>query len=292
MKRKILITGGSGFLGGHLIFQAQKKFEVFATYHKNPINFQGVQCRQLDLRDSSAIQTILDELRPDVVIHNAAVADIDFCEKEKNVARAINYHGTEILAKKCKQLGLRLIYVSTDNVFDGKRGNYSEDDLPNPINYYGETKQLAEEAIASICQNFVIARAALIYGAPVTAGSSFSEWIFNNLKAGNSVTVFVDQFRTPIYAMNLSEALLELAESDWYGTIHLGGPQKLSRYGFAKIFCDIFGFSTKTLEPTFIKDTPFLAKRPLDLSFNISKAQKVLNTQFLSCEAGFKQMKQ
>jgi len=245
----------------------------------------------MDLRDASAIKSVLVEARPDVVIHNAAAADVDFCEKEKFIAQEVNFYGTEILAAICNQFGIRIIFLSTDNVFSGEDGNYDEEAIANPINYYGETKRLAEEAVSNICENFVIARVALIYGMSITGGSSFSDWIFKNLVAGYTVPVYVDQFRTPIYSVSLAEALLELAELKWCGTIHLGGSQKLSRYEFARLFCDIFGFSKKYLKQTYMKNDLHLAKRPKDLSLNITRANKLLKSRLLNCTAGIELLK-
>lgn len=291
MKRRVLITGGSGFLGGYLVQLATKDFEVYATYHKNPVGFEEVQWRQLDLRNALEVKNLLGEIRPEAIIHNAAAADIDFCEREKSLAKAINYYGTIALAEEGQQLGSKLIFVSTDNVFKGDQSFYREDARPEPINYYGETKLLAEETISKTCEDFIIARAALIYGKPVANGNSFSEWIFNNLKAGKYVPVYVDQFRTPVHVVNLAEALLELAVMDWRGIIHLAGPQRMSRYEFANIFCEIFGFSKKYLEMTYMKDAVSAAKRPVDLSLDITRAKKMLKSQLLNCVEGLRQMK-
>lgn len=290
MKKRLLITGGSGFLGGHLVHLARKPYDVLATFFNNPVNLPDVTWRHLDLRDLRAVAALVEEARPEAIIHNAAMADIDLCEREPELARVVNYSSTLQLARKAEALGARFIYVSTDNVFDGDKGDYREQEEPRPVNYYGETKLLAERAVVHVCSSYVIARAALIYGPPILGGTSSSEWVLRKLQAGETVPAFVDQHRTPIYAPDLAAALLELVDSAWSGTVHLGGPERVSRYEFARQIGRAFGFSEALLRETRMKEVSGLARRPRDLSFRIECAQALLKTQFSTISEGARRM--
>lgn len=251
----------------------------------------GVQWLKIDLTDSKALYSVMDAIGPAVVIHTAAMANIDDCERQKSLAESVNYSGTCKIAEKCHEMKSRLIFVSTDNVFDGEKGHYCEEDVPNPINYYGETKLRAEQAVSSICPDYVIARAALIYGSPRCGGSSFSKWLLMNLKGSDEVPVYIDQFRSPIYAEDLARALLELAALNCTGLFHLGGPLCLNRYEFGKILCECYGYSEKKLKKTLMDASHHDATRPRDLSFDISKCQEFLNGQPLDPYEGIARMR-
>ncbi|HDI51539.1 dTDP-4-dehydrorhamnose reductase [candidate division KSB1 bacterium] len=283
----ILITGGSGFLGGALIVRAiSKHWKVFATYHKHPPQFDDVNWLPLDLSDFSSIQQIFQYSNPDVVIHTAALTHVDWCEAHQCETKLVNVLGTEILAKLCQEHNTRLIYVSTDLVFDGEKGNYSEEDKTNPVSYYGWSKLEGEKLVQINCENHVIARSALMYGRPALRGTSFSEWLRTTWAMGKITPLFYDQYRTPIEVNNLADALLELASNSFVGTIHLGGSQKIDRVTFGNILARILGVSADLICKVSMKEATNVALRPQDVSLNISKAQTLLRTQFLNCEEG------
>jgi dTDP-4-dehydrorhamnose reductase len=176
-------------------------------------------------------------------------------------------------------------------VFDGDKGNYSESDTVNPINYYGITKQMAENFICKYSSNYVIVRSALIYGFSLTGSKTFSEIMLERTKNGESVQLFTDQYRTPILVHNLAQVLLELAASEYCGIMHLGGADRLSRYDFGILFAKYFSISSNLLIPTQMKNYQFKAARPKDTSFNIDLAQKILKTEIWDCHRGVQFMK-
>ncbi len=288
--KKIFITGASGFLGGHVYHQAREKWQVLAGYNSNKSAGRGEDWIQLDLTDAKRVRAALKAFRPDVIIHCAANSNLDECEKSPDMASAINVKSAEYLISSANDLGSRLIFVSSDIVFNGEKGNYRETDPVSPISVYGRTKVRSEELLMRKSTNYVIARAALIYGRPKTGGSSFSVWIENQLKAGSSVSLYRDQFRTPVLVNNLAEALLELAENDYTGIIHLGGKNRIDRLTFGKQLCAAAGYDAGLLRAASMYDRKPAAPRPADVSLNIDKAGSVLHARLLNTTDGLHRM--
>ncbi len=279
--KRLLITGGSGFLGGHLVQHAAEVYDVHATWQTHPYQNSAVWHR-LDLTDINAIEKMIDRILPDAIIHNAAFAQVDACEQSKERADLINVQASQMLARLARQLNARFIFVSTDMVFDGKRGNYCETDLPNPINYYGLTKVKAENAVLTAHPGAVLARTALIYGTSVTQHRSFYEVMLEKFRLRQPVPLFYDQFRTPIWVQNLADCLLELVDNSFYGTVHLAGPERMDRYSFGEQAAKTFGFSMELLVRKSMHDVHMQAARPCDVSLNTSKAATLLKTPLMN----------
>ncbi len=289
--KKILITGGSGFVGGHLLAQAQQRYEVHALYNKNPLPIKNIAAHQFDLSEIARLKYFLDEIVPDVIVHTAAIANPDWCEENPDVALQVNLKATEALASWANDNGARFIFTSTDMVFDGKRGNYSETDLPNPISRYSSTKVAAEKAITASHSDYVIARVALVYGRGIMRPTSSFEKMIEKLTNKEKITLFHDQFRTPVLVNNLAEALLELAGNDYVGIIHLGGSERISRLNLGLKACRILGLSSQYIVKASMFDFPGPAFRPQDISFNIELAKKILKVKLLSCDEGLNWVK-
>ncbi len=288
--KKLLITGGSGLVGGHLIQLAGGKWAVSATFCQHPFLSSGVNRVSLDLTEPDNIRRVVEAVSPDVIIHCGALSDLDVCEKEPALCFRINAEATGILAELSSIMGCRLIYTSTDMVFDGQKGLYSESDGVHPINIYGRAKQDGEERIKDSCQHHVIARVALVYGSPVIRGNSFSEKILTRIQNGKTTALFQNQFRSPIWVTNLAQALLELAELPFTGTLHLGGKDRVDRYTFGLKLAELKHIPTSLIVPSRMQDVETTAPRPLDVSFNISKAQHLLKTRLLGYREGLCQI--
>jgi len=228
--------------------------------------------------------------RPDVIIHAAANSNLDSCERDQNMTYAVNVESTRYLNEAAVLLGSRLIFVSSDMVFDGEKGNYRETDPVFPISIYGQSKVMSEDILIGGGVNAVIARAALIYGRPVTGGSSFLVWLENQLKAGSTVSLYDDQFRTPVLVNNLAEALLELAENDFTGIIHLGGTNRIDRLTFGRQLCAAAGYNAGLLHAGSMFLSKPIAPRPADVSLNTDKAASVLQTRLLNTTEGLQRM--
>jgi len=277
--KRLLVTGGSGLVGGHIIRQARGKWEVHGTFYRNGVCFDHAMMHRVSLSDESSARSLIQSVRPHVIIHTAAWTDVDGCEKKPELARQINFISTEWIAQEAAALSARLIYLSSDMVFDGLKGAYRENDAPCPVNIYGRTKKEGEDAVLGYHPSAVVARVALVYGQPVHQGNSFSGRILEKARQGESVSLYTDQYRSPVWVNNLAEALLELAVLPFGGIIHLGGPDRINRFIFGQYLIRKAGCSEDLLIPVSMFDAAPFASRPQDASFNIRKAQDLLKTR-------------
>jgi len=276
---KIFITGGSGLAGSRLAEMALARGdEVFSGYaHNRPACGRGVR---LDLLDTDGIRDIIERTRPDAIVHSAALTDVDRCEREKDLAFRMNVEGTRAVAEGARAVGSFLVYVSTDYVFDGRRGLYREGDQTGPVSYYGLSKLLGEEL--SLDQGCV-ARTCVIYGRrPASGKVNFALWILNSLESGKEISVVTDQFITPTLNSNLAAMLLEAADRQLSGIYHLSGASRVSRYDFACQLADTFELDSRLILPSRMSDLDWLAERPKDSSLDTSKARQMLKDGPLS----------
>ncbi|MGC9330068.1 MAG: SDR family oxidoreductase, partial [Candidatus Hinthialibacter sp.] len=240
---KILITGGSGFLGWHLAAHLSKKYSVAVTCHSRKISIPNCQVFQLDLERLFTIKHCLTRFNPDIMIHAAAMADTTACKQNPPAARNINTLGTERLLRSIANPRTLFVYISTDLVFDGERAPYREKDDVHPISVYGHSKLEAERAVGKYWPNHVILRTALLYGPPNPFGrGSFLQWMDAGLQCRESLNLFKDEFRTPVYVGDVVRAVEALTHRTFhYRTYHLGGPERISRAEFGKKLAKIRG---------------------------------------------------
>ncbi len=280
---RLFITGASGLLGSNIAFIAGSKGHVvLGTYNEHEVKIPGCKTAQVDLAgDLSTIK----RFAPDCIIHCAAATNVDGCEKDHVLARKLNVDATGALVETARAMGKRLIFISTDSVYDGSSSFHKEDELPKPANYYAKTKVEAENMVKTL-DNYAAARTNF-YGFNIQNKKSFSEWLHAKFAAGEKITAFTDFHFSPIMANNLADAVLELAENKFVGTINLGGDGRVSKYQFALDYADAFGFDKSLVVPTKMADMKNLAaKRPHDTSMDISKAKKTLSTKLLNMEEG------
>ena len=277
---KLAITGGGGFVAGSVIQQAGLDWEVHALSGKEPLAARaGLVWHRLDLKQPTDVRAALETIAADVVVHAAAIGDIDFCENNPEAARVMNVDLTETIAAGCARSGARLIFLSTDNVFDGTRGNYAEEDSPAPINEYARTKATGEAIVASTVENAVIVRLALVMGFGLLGGgNSFLERTVPMFRAANTIYVPPEEIRTPIDVITLGRALLELAAGDFRGTLHLAGSEAIDRVTLTRRLAERLGFSSDTVVPRSPTKIAGRARRPRDVSLNVRKAQAQLKT--------------
>jgi len=242
--------------------------------------------RQIDLTHRQDVRKVVDEFEPDVIIHTAAVTDVDLCEKERGLAWQVNVGAVENLAYAAKIVGAKMIHLSTDYVFDGKSGPYSEADRPNPISYYGRTKLASENLLLTSGVQSTIIRTMVLYGLGINVKSNFALWVHNNLKDGKTIRVVDDQFGNPTFADDLAYAILKIIELERTGIYHIAGADIVSRYDFALSLADVFKFNKKLITP--VKSSIFKqpAPRPLKSGLIILKAQTELDVKMSGTEYG------
>ncbi len=287
---KLLITGASGLYGSKLAQLALgKNIEVYSS------DIQGLsvygKCVKLDISGKEQVEEAFKTIKPDVVVHAATLTDVDKCETNKELAWQVNVEGTKNIVDAAKRAGSFLIYISTDYVFSGDKGNYKETDKPNPINYYGLTKLKAEE-IVQTQQEYFIARPSVIYGSTPAAGKvNFALWLIETLRKAERVKIVTDQWNTPTLNTNLAEMTLEVIERRLTGIYHTCGATRVSRLEFAMQIADVFGLDKGLIDKVSSSQFTWPAKRPMDSSLDTSQVQKTLKKKPLEMAQALKQLK-
>ncbi len=266
MDRRLLITGGSGYLGSRLARQARDAWEVVATYFSHPIEIPGCRWLPLDIRDGAAVASLLAETCPAVVIHTA------FDMSAPPAMQSVIVDGTRHVASAAARFGARLVHLSTDVLFDGEAGPYTEDDPPNPITPYGWAKATAEEIVADLCPQGSIVRTSLIYGSDPPDPRTL--WVVDSIRQRQPLTLFTDELRCPVWVEQLAAALLEMASGEHTGIWHLAGPQSLSRYDFGQRLARFYGLDPAGITSGLSRDSGL--HRPRDCRLDTSKAQAEL----------------
>lgn len=272
---KILVTGGAGLLGHYVVAALlEAGYEVYATYHTRRGALEGARWVFLDLLDAGRVREVVEEVKPEVVIHAAAYTDVDSCEVDRDLAYRVNFLATAVLAKAASRLNSYFVYISTDYVFDGERGLYREEDAPRPVNYYGLSKLLGEAAVIASGENWAVVRVSGLYGVSPTGKKNFGVVALERLRKGEEVYAFYDQYLSPTYAYFLAYELKKFVERGLVGIFHVAG-ERASRYEFALTLAEALGASRELVKPMSMGEANLKAKRPRDSSLDVSKARGV-----------------
>jgi dTDP-4-dehydrorhamnose reductase len=274
---KYLVTGSAGLIGNQLVNDLEKSGEIVYSCYNNVKPLYGIPI-QLDLLDLEGIHKIFKKIQPDIVIHSAALTDVEKCEVEQKLANSINVRATEVIATEVENISSYLMYISTDYVFDGKKGLYKETDLTNPLSNYGITKLSGEKIIQDKTSRWSIIRTSTPFGKHYFK-KTFPVWVYENLKINKKINILENQFTSPTYVPNLSEMILEIIFHRLEGFFHLAGSTKISRFEFAKMIATKFDLNLSLLNPVKIDSMPWKAIRPIDSSLDISKINTVLKTK-------------
>jgi len=282
---RVLIVGASGFIGSAL--HASFGAEAVGTYHTHAAH--GL--RALDMRDAAAVDRLVRELHPTVIIQPAAQPHVDWCEDHVQESYDVNVTGARNVATAARAVGARYVFFSTDYVFNGAAGPYREDAPPAPLNVYGRHKLEAEQLIADTVEDHAIVRVCGVYGFE-RQGKNFVMALLARGRRGEPMTVPSDQWGTPTYADDLAAAVRELAQASPRGVLHVVGPECLDRMSFARLACGVFGLDPAFLQPRTTAALGQRAPRPLHGGLNAARARAVLATPLLAPRAGLERMKQ
>ncbi len=293
--KKILITGSNGLLGQKLVRAVGDKKEFSAVaVSKGDCRVQnpGVPYESLDITDRDRLAEVLGRHRPQTIIHTAALTHVDLCEKEKDLCWKVNVEAVEELVSLCQKKGIHLIHLSTDFIFDGKAGPYREEDKPNPLSHYAESKWESEKVVSSSRKPWTIVRTILLYGAGENLGrTNIVLWAKENLEKGRPIQVVTDQFRAPTLAEDLAGACLAAASKNATGIFHVAGKDLMSIIELVKKVAEVFKFDPSLIEPTTSEALGQAARRPANTGFVIDKAVKVLGYQPHSFREGLEIVK-
>ena len=271
-RTRVLVTGASGLLGGRLAELLARSHDVIAMRHEAPVP-SGLDAVDGDLLDGQALDRAFDVARPDAVLHSAAIADPDRCDREPELARRINVDASAEVARRCGRRGLRLVALSTDLVFDGEHALSSEETPPRPILYYGHTKLDAEGAVLAASPDAVILRVALVIGRGYGSRQTATEAVAATLAAGGRPRLFHDQYRTPIDPDSVADAVTRVFARPVSGRFHLGGAERISRYELGQRVARVLGLP-EHLERT--DEASQAVPRPGEASLDSSRARREL----------------
>jgi len=292
--KRILITGSNGLLGQKLIHLI-----LDCSYHTLLATSKGsnrVQSREdfsftsMDITDQANVIDVVANFRPDVIINTAAMTNVDACESNKGACVSMNINGVENLVNACLAHNIHLIHLSTDFVFDGDAGPYKEDDTPNPLSFYGQSKYDAEQIILnSGLKNWSIARTIIIYGLVENMSrSNIILWAKSALEKGSVINIVDDQFRSPTYANDLAKGCLLIAEKEKNGIFHLSGKDSMSILELVERVADFYGLEKSNINPIKTSSLNQAAKRPPVTGFILNKANQELGYSPLSFNEGLK----
>ncbi len=275
---KILVTGASGLLGSACCYEYSKKLQVHFTYNSNEIKIAGCTGFKADLSEPKVVQKLFENSNPDIVLHAAALTNLGLCEKDKVLAKKSNVLATKNIALECKKNKSTLVHISTNYVFDGKKGNYSEKSKPRPLNYYAKTKLLAEKQVQKIFPKSFIVRTSPFGWQPLETRANSATWFLKDLKEGKQVKAFTDQFASFILANDLALVLNNFFDSNKFGLYNVSAKDKVNRYFLTSEIAKLLGYDNNLVIPItmkeFEKNNAFLAKRAKDTSLDCSKFEK------------------
>lgn len=280
---KVLITGATGRIGRYVLFYKPPDMDVEILLSPVSQLLPEYPWYRSNIADYEKTRMAITCADPDIVIHLAGITNVDDCELDPDLAFRINTDGTGNVAKSCVESGAKLVLLSTDYVFDGIYGPYSESDSPNPINVYGRSKLESEHAASVHVKNLLIVRVSVPFGKKSEGTEhNFVSWLIEQLQAQNTVNAAEDQFTTPAYFDEFSHVLWTLIRKDISGIIHYGTSDRLSRYEMGQHVCQIMDFPDEFIRPVKISELNLIAKRPLESGFITEKVHEILNMPPLS----------
>lgn len=284
--KKILIIGGSGFVSTNLIKYLPDNWEIFATYNSNVIKNKKIKSFEIDfLETPEKIIPIIQNIKPDYVVDTMSFPSVDFCEENHSIAYKLHIDATKIISKISSKTNSKLLFLSTDAVFEGQLNkNYLETDTPKPVNYYGFTKLKAEEIVLSASKNNVVLRTAVIYG--IGTQSRFTNWILSYLREQRPVDPFIDQFNTPTLVDDLSQAIIKILKNNVSGLFHATGPTCINRYDFAIMLAKEFNLDSTLVKPVTSYQKKQSAPRPISTCLDSSKLEEIIDFSFKDLKTG------
>ena len=290
----LLITGVNGLLGQKVLEQALKlKYNVFGIdVHDHAfVKAKGFQYQPLDITDRRAVRKTVLTIYPHYIINTAAMTNVDGCEKQKELCWRINVEGVENLIYAARKIGSRIVHLSTDYVFDGDHGPYSEEDTCAPLGYYGKSKLASENALLASDLEFAIVRTMVLYGVGINVRPNFVTWLISALREKKPVTIVTDQLGSPTLADDLAGAILKIIELEKWDIFHVAGSEVIDRYNFALKIAEIFNLDKELITPITTAELKQDAPRPLNSGLIVDKAIRGLGVKLSDVEEGLKKFK-
>lgn len=271
--KRIYITGIAGMLGANIAYLLKDRYEIIGV-DKVSFMADGIKGEQFDLLDHTRLKESILQAAPDYLIHTAALINVDLCEEEVELAHQLNSELTDFLAKQCEEISCKMVYISTDAVFDGEDEKlYAEQDITCPVNEYGRTKLLGEDEVLK--KNHLVTRTN-IYGFNVQDKNSFGEWIYKSLQNGETLNMFTDIDFSPILVNDLAEVIVRLLEEDLHGLYHVCASGAISKYDFGKQLQSVFSLADGVIHESVSDNFPFKAQRSKHMGMSNEKVKEEL----------------
>ncbi len=279
IKKRILIIGSNGMLGQNVVlqFKQTKKYEVQLASFEDESYFKEIPYKKINIAEKKEVKKLLMEFFPDFVINLAAYTNVDKSESDRETCWNVNVNAIEYLAKYCVPSNAHLINISSDYVFDGKNGPYSEKDLPNPISYYGRSKLAGENIIKKFNIPYTIIRTNVLFGYAEFGRPDFVKWVVNSLKAGNPIRIVTDQINNPTYLEDIAGAIKNICDLNKTGLYNIGGAELLNRYEFTERIAEYFNLDLDLVSQILTEELKQPAPRPLNSGLINLKAETELN---------------
>jgi len=290
LPKKILITGSNGLLGQKLafLFYQSEQYELLLTSKQiQSVYGKSLPYKKVDITSKQELAIIVKEFAPDVVINAAAMTDVDKCELEKEKAWLANVSSIEHIVEVTNP-STHIIHFSTDYIFDGREGPYSEAAIPNPISYYGKTKLASENILYGSTRKFTILRTIVLYGTGINVKHNFALWLIQSLQQKKQIRVVTDQLGNPTLVDDLAYACLKVVELQREGLYHIAGKEIVNRYHFAIKLAELFHFDSNLITPIETSELKQNAPRPLRSGLITLKSETQLNLNLSGVEKGLK----
>ena len=276
---KIGITGASGMLGTALVACLSKKHDIFATSRNQGVKGKNIEWDCFDLTNITLLNKWLDKIKPNLIIHCAAIDDVDACEDDVETATKLHFETTKFIAEYLERNNDALIYISTDSVFDGKKQtSYRESDVASPLNVYAKTKFMGEEPVQSMSKGLVLRTN--IVGWTQEGNNSFAEWILESLINNTLLNLFHDVYFTPLHIDKLTLIINNIIENPIYGLYHCASKDRISKYNFGVKMAKIFHFSGSNINKVSVKEVDLKAERPKNMALDIEKIDSTMEYDF------------
>ena len=282
--KTVFITGANGLLGQAIIslFTRETDYELItSSVEDKPFLEYGHKYEKLDIMNKEEVKKLIGYYEPDVIINCAAYTEVDKCETERELCWRLNVDGVKNIIIAAKKCDAKIIHFSTDYIFDGKNGPYTEDATPNPLSFYGRSKLASENALISSGIEHVIIRTMVLYGIGNTIKKNFALWLVETLKKKQPVTIVTDQIGNSTIADDLAYGTYKIIEKNRTGIYNIAGKDILSRYDFALKLCEVFGFDKKLVSPILTSELSQPAPRPLNSGLIVLKAEADLGIKLM-----------
>lgn len=294
--KRVFITGSTGLLGLSLMNSKPAGIVIYAGYYNFPHDsLPDADIHEyipIDIRDRADVVKVFKKIRPDVVIHAASQGSVDYCERNREEAWRTNVEGSRDVIEACRVSNIKLIFTSSNAVFDGEQPPYKEDDRPNPVDYYGQTKLQTEQDILKGQIDYAIVRLMTMYGwnHPLERQNPVT-WVLGKLKKGEKINIVNDIYNNHLYVDNAAQAIWAVIEKAKQGIYHIAGGEVVSRYSLACAVADIFGFDKDFIKPVDSSFFPAIAPRPKNTSYTIDKMEQDLSVKATGIQEGLHAMK-